>query len=45
MCENRLHGILDVESCVDIPKVEGREPCVRMSSVKRENDNTNHSRS
>ena len=41
MCENEQHGILDVESCVNVPEVEGRKQCVKMGSMKRENDNMN----
>ena len=44
MCENE-YIIPEVESCVNIPKVEGREQCVKMSSMKRENDNVNLPRS
>ena len=45
MCENETHGLLDVESCVNIPEVEGGKQCVKMSSMKRENDNMNLPRS
>ena len=45
MCENETHGILDVESCANIPELEGGKQCVKMSSMKRENDNMNLPRS
>ena len=35
MCENKYHGIPEVELCVNIPEVKGREQCVIMKSRKK----------